>query len=80
MMVHPKFRERGIGKKLLGAALEAARRSGKTLVTLDTRTGDVSQKLHEAVGFGRAGEIPDFPLDPDGRALHATTCMYKRLY
>lgn len=79
MMVHPTHRQRGIGKRLLNAAFEAARGAGKTLVTLDTRTGDVSEKLYKAVGFERAGEIPDFALDPDGQALHATTYMYKRL-
>lgn len=79
MMVHPSHRQRGIGKGLLNAAFAAARGGGKTLLTLDTRTGDVSEKLYVAVGFERAGEIPDFALDPDGRALHATTLMYKRL-
>ncbi|PWJ21598.1 GNAT family N-acetyltransferase [Jannaschia seohaensis] len=79
MIVHPDYRQRGIGKRLLLRAFDAARRAGKTLVTLDTRTGDVSEWLYQAVGFERAGIIPDFALDPDGRALHATTYMYRRL-
>ncbi|MCB1348203.1 MAG: GNAT family N-acetyltransferase [Maritimibacter sp.] len=79
MIVHPEVRRRGIGAALLQAAFAVARRSGKTLVTLDTRTGDVSERLYRSVGFEPAGVIPGFALDPDGAALHATTYMYKRL-
>lgn len=79
MMVHPTARRRGLGHALLRAALDHARTLGKTNVTLDTRSGDVSQSLYASVGFEVAGIIPDFALDPDGRTLHSTTYMYKRL-
>ena len=59
--------------------LDHARTLGKTNVTLDTRSGDVSQSLYASVGFEVAGIIPDFALDPDGRTLHSTTYMFKRL-
>lgn len=79
MMVHPTDRRRGLGRMLLSAALDHARTLGKTNVTLDTRSGDVSQSLYASVGFEVAGIIPDFALDPDGRTLHSTTYMFKRL-
>lgn len=79
MMVHPSMRRRGIGRRLLLAALDHARTLEKTNVTLDTRTGDVSQSLYASVGFEVAGVIPDFALDPDGQKRHSTTYMYKRL-
>lgn len=79
MVVHPNGRRRGLGKALMNAALGAARRAGKTLVTLDTRTGDVSEALYRSVGFERAGVIPDYAFDPDGKARHATTYMYHHL-
>ncbi|MFN3210494.1 MAG: GNAT family N-acetyltransferase [Roseovarius sp.] len=79
MMVHPSARRRGIARALLNAALEHARLQGKTNVTLDTRSGDVSQSLYASVGFQVAGIIPDFALDPDGQTLHSTTYMYKPL-
>ena len=63
----------------LFAALDAAEHAGKTLVTLDTRTGDVSENLYRGVGFEQAGIIPDFAFDPDGAARHATTYMYRYL-
>lgn len=79
MIVHPGARRRGVAKALMTAALDLARAKGKTLVTLDTRTGDVSEALYRAVGFEVAGAIPGFALDPDGAALHATTYMFKDL-
>lgn len=79
MMVHPKARRIGIGRLLMDQALRRARALGKTLVTLDTRTGDVAEPLYSSVGFEIAGVIPDFAWDPDGKARHATTYMYARL-
>jgi hypothetical protein len=52
---------------------------GKTLVTLDTRTGDVAEPLYKSVGFKEAGVIPDYAFDADGGAKHSTTYMYKSL-
>jgi len=79
MMVHPNARRRGLARHLLAAAEAEARALGKTLITLDTRTGDVAEPLYAAFGFERAGVIPDYALDPDRKALHATTYMFKRL-
>jgi ribosomal protein S18 acetylase RimI-like enzyme len=79
MIVHPDARRRGIGRLLMSRALERARAIGKTLVTLDTRTGDVAEPLYRSVGFEVAGIIPDYAWDPDGRATHATTYMFRRL-
>lgn len=79
MIVHPEIRRRGLGKALLTAALDAARGADKTLVTLDTRTGDVSELLYRGLGFEKAGIIPDFAYDPNGLARHATTYMYRYL-
>ena len=79
MIVHPDERRRGLGKALMSEALKSAMEAGKTLVTLDTRTGDVSEALYKSVGFEKAGVIPDFAYDPDGNARHSTTYMYRRL-
>lgn len=79
MIVHPRARRLGIGRALMHRALERARDLGKTLVTLDTRTGDVAEPLYASVGFAVAGVIPDFAWDPDGKARHATTYMFRRI-
>lgn len=79
MMVAPAARRRGVGRALMAAVDAAARELGKTLITLDTRTGDVSEPLYRGAGFAEAGVIPGYALDPDGKQLHATTYMYKTL-
>jgi len=79
MIVHPRARRLGIGRALMNHALDRARELGKTLVTLDTRTGDVAEPLYSSVGFEIAGVIPDFAWDPDGKARHATTFMFRRI-
>lgn len=79
MIVHPSSRRLGIGRRLMTRTIERAEELGKTLVTLDTRTGDAAQPLYASVGFEVAGVIPDFAWDPDGRARHATTYMFRRI-
>ena len=79
MIVHPEARGLGIGRALMRHALERARDLGKTLVTLDTRTGDVAELLYRSVRFDVAGVIPDFAWDTDGKARHSTTFMFRRL-
>jgi len=79
MIVHPDGRRFGLGTALMNTALRVAKKAGKTLVTLDTRTGDVAEPLYRGVGFKEAGVIPDFAYDPDGAAKHATTYMYRHL-
>ncbi len=78
MIVDPQARRLGIGRLLMTRVLVRAQELGKTLVTLDTRTGDVAEPLYASVGFEVAGVIPDFAWDPDGKARHATTYMFRR--
>ena len=79
MIVHPRARRLGLGRALMTRAIDRARELGKTLITLDTRTGDVAEPLYASVGFEVAGVIPEYAWDPDGKAKHATTYMYRRI-
>jgi ribosomal protein S18 acetylase RimI-like enzyme len=79
MIVHPQARRLGIGRSLMNRALNRAGELGKTLVTLDTRTGDVAEPLYASIGFEVAGVIPDFAWNPDGKAKHATTYMFRHI-
>jgi ribosomal protein S18 acetylase RimI-like enzyme len=55
--VEPGSRRRGVGRSLVSACLEEARRSGKTLLTLNTMPWMVAaRKLYESMGFERARE------------------------
>ena len=60
------------------AVEERARRSGFTLLTLDTKGGDDAERLYERSGWLRAGVIPGYALDPDGTPCD-TVIFYKSL-
>lgn len=79
LLVHPDCRNRGVAKRLMAALEAEARRLGKTLVTLDTRTGDTAEPLYRALGYEAAGVIPGFSRAPDGEQYDSTTYMYKPL-
>ncbi|WP_020594157.1 GNAT family N-acetyltransferase [Kiloniella laminariae] len=79
LLVHPDFRKRGLARALMLALEEQAAFLGKTLVTLDTKSGDKAEPLYHSLGYKTAGSIPGFALDTTGELLHATTYMYKSL-
>ncbi|SDU41681.1 GNAT family N-acetyltransferase [Stappia sp. ES.058] len=79
MAVHPDHRRKGVARALMRALEARARALEKTLITLDTKTGDPAQSLYRSLGYAETGVVPGFAFDPDGKRLHATTYMYKAL-
>ena len=79
LLVHPDFRRQGIGKALMAELELHANALGRSLITLDTRTGDKAEPLYASLGYVTAGIIPDFCRDPFEDRLHPTTIMYKHL-
>ena len=58
LLVHPDARRRGVGRALMAAVEEQARQAGRSLLTLDTRTGDFAEPLYRSMGYIEAGVIP----------------------
>jgi hypothetical protein len=79
MLVHPDCRRRGIAKALMSALERRAGELGRSLLTLDTRTGDAAEPLYAALGYRTAGVIPFFCRDTLSDRLDSTTIMWKRL-
>lgn len=79
LMVRPDCRRRGIARLLMVAAEDRAKELGRSLLTLDTRTGDSAETLYASLGFERACVIPEYARDPFSDKLSATTVMFKRL-
>jgi ribosomal protein S18 acetylase RimI-like enzyme len=79
LLVHPGYRRRGIGRSLMTAVEAAAHRAGRSLLTLDTRTGDHAEPLYLSMGYTLAGVIPDFARGPASPQLESTSILYKRI-
>jgi ribosomal protein S18 acetylase RimI-like enzyme len=65
LLVHRDARGQGLARRLMAAAEAGATRAGKTLITLDTRTGDPAEGLYERLGYVRMGVIPRYTVDGD---------------
>ncbi|QCA05069.1 GNAT family N-acetyltransferase [Pantoea vagans] len=78
LLVHPQARRQGIARDLMQRAERRARAQGKTLLVLDTRSGDVASDLYRSLGWQVAGSIPCYAESTAG-VLDATTYMYKVL-
>ena len=78
LLVHPQARRQGIARELMQRAGQRARTQGKTLLVLDTRSGDVASELYRSLGWEVAGSIPFYAESTEG-VLDATIYMYKVL-
>ena len=77
MLVHRRARRQGLGESLMQAAEQAARECGKTLLVLDTASGD-AERLYARLGWQRCGVIPGYALFPNGEPCD-TTYFYRLL-
>ena len=78
LLVHRSARKRGIAQLLMEQAELEARAEGKTLLVLDTVTGDDAERLYARLGWTRVGVIPGYALYPDGRPCD-TSVFWKAL-
>jgi len=77
MLVHRRARRQGCGAVLLRAAERVGRECGRSLLVLDTASGD-AERLYARLGWRRVGVIPGYALWPRG-GLCDTTVFYKEL-
>lgn len=77
LLVHTRFRQRGIARSLMNAVEAAAQRIGRTLLVLDTEQGSPAESLYERCGYTRAGVIPQYARSADGAFI--TTVVFYRL-
>ena len=78
LLVRRSARGRGVAQRLMERAEQEALAEGKTLLVLDTVTGDDAERLYERLGWTKVGVIPEYALYPDGRPCD-TTIFYKAL-
>lgn len=80
LLVHRRCRRAGLGRRLMEAVERAALDAGLTLLTLDARAGGAAERLYRNLGWTAIGTIPEFALDPDGRARHGAVFFFKHLH
>jgi ribosomal protein S18 acetylase RimI-like enzyme len=78
LMTHPSFRQKGIAKQLMLHAEKRAKQKGRSLLILDTREGDPSNFLYQALGYNEAGRIPSFAQNAGG-GIDTTVLYYKMI-
>jgi len=78
LLVRRSARGQGVGRLLMEHVEEASRLAGKSLLVLDTVTGDPAERLYTRLGWNKAGIIPRYALYPDGRWCD-TTIFWKQL-
>ena len=66
MLVHPSARRRGIARALMMRAEETARQAARSLLVLDTRTGDKAEPLYRSLGFALVGIVPAYACSTEG--------------
>ncbi|PEM34108.1 GNAT family N-acetyltransferase [Bacillus pseudomycoides] len=76
LMTHPNFRRNGIGRSLMQKAEERAKQENRSLLVLDTREGDSSNRLYKSLDYQESGKIPGYAISPNGE-LDATVIYYK---
>jgi ribosomal protein S18 acetylase RimI-like enzyme len=59
MVVHPDWRGKGVGERLMREAIQAARAAGCTRVTLLTDGDNIgARRFYERIGFVRSSMVP----------------------
>jgi GNAT superfamily N-acetyltransferase len=65
LLVHRAARNHGIGAALMLRAEAEAKVRGRTLLVLDTASGD-AERLYVRTGWQRVGVVPDYAMWPQG--------------
>ena len=78
ILVLPSARRSGMARRMMRALEAAARDAGRTLLVLDTRTGDAGEALYLTEGWQEYGRLKGHAVDATGTATE-TTFFYKRL-
>ncbi|MDR0253634.1 MAG: GNAT family N-acetyltransferase [Brucellaceae bacterium] len=78
LMTSVAYRGQGVASFLMRKAEALAAEHGRTHLMMDTASDSNAVSLYERLGFIRAGEIPDFALNPFGE-LTGTILFWKSL-
>ncbi|KID58082.1 hypothetical protein JF50_04920 [Pseudoalteromonas luteoviolacea] len=78
LLVHPNTQRKGYATILMRHMELSALENKRTLLVLDTQSGDKAELFYQAIGYTKVGEIPCYVTDKCGQ-LHSTSYYYKYL-
>ena len=78
LLVHRKFRRRGVASALMRALEDKARGLNQTLITFDAVANSPASAFYESLGFICVGTYPNYAYSGDGR-LDDTAMFYKKI-
>ena len=78
LLVHPDGRRHGLARRLMLRLELEASRIGRPLLTLDTRGGDLAERLYRSMDWVEYGRIPGYAEQKDG-TFEETVFFWKRL-
>jgi GNAT superfamily N-acetyltransferase len=78
LFVHRRARRRGLARALMLEVQSTARRLGRTLLLMDTRSGSEAETLCQSLGYIRYGVVPAYARSPNG-ILDPTSFYYCQL-
>ncbi|KAF7197349.1 Acetyltransferase [Pseudocercospora fuligena] len=80
LCVDPKFRNRGIARRLMRKLEDEAGRRGRGLIMLDTTIGLAAEHVYPKLGYIPIGIVPKYAISPaDGKTLMDELYFYKDL-
>jgi GNAT superfamily N-acetyltransferase len=77
LLVHRAARNHGLGAALMARAEREAKARGRTLLVLDTASGE-AERLYVRTGWQRVGVVPDYAMWPAG-GFCDTTFFWKKI-
>jgi len=77
LLVREQARRRGLGQQLMNALEIEAAKHKRGMLYLDTEAGSPAEEFYKALGYTRAGEIPDYACDPHG--TYRPTALYYKI-
>jgi acetyltransferase len=78
LFVSTDLRGRGVGKLLVTALHDAARRRGRSLILLGARRGAPAEQFYRSLGYREVGVVPGFATGPAGER-YDNVSFYKEL-
>jgi len=79
LLVHPLYQRKGIARALMHTLEQEALLQARTLLVLDTKTGDSAESLYRSLSYQLVGVIPNFAKNPAHDGFASTSILYKTL-